>query len=164
MRRVSRRSWAACGAALTVALVVAGCARAPLPRHLGGLSRSRFWSGDAARHLMEELHGRQATQGSAAVAEYGRAGQLRVYRSRFADVATAHGTFMRMLGRLGSGETPFSPPRELRELPGRWFTVGPGGHHALWESGDSIYWLTGDPDLLERAVDELPAPSTGIWT
>jgi hypothetical protein len=113
---------------------------------------------------MEDLHGKDVAPATSNIAEYGRAGQLRVYCSRFANAATAHGTLMRMLGRLETGDTPFTPPRELREYPGHWFTVGPGGHHALWESAESVYWLTGDPDLLERAVEELPAPTSGNWT
>ncbi len=164
MRDVGRGPWAVGRTALLAVVVLAACARTPLPKRLGGLVRTRVWSGESAARLMEELHGRSVAPASSAVAEYGRAGQLRVYRSRFADPAAAHGTLVRMLGRLETGDTPFSPPRELREYPGHWFTVGPGGHHALWESDESVYWLTGDPDMLQRAVEELPAASSGHWT
>ncbi len=164
MRDVRRGPWALCRVAMLVIVAVTACARAPLPRRLGGLTRTRVWSGERAARLMEELHGREVAPASSAVAEYGRTGQLRLYRSRFADVATAHGTFMLMLGRLETGDSPFSPPREISEYPGHWFTVGPGGHNALWESDESVYWLAGDPELVQRAVEELPAPSAGRWT
>jgi len=164
MRPVARGPWPVARAALAAAVILAGCARAPLPRRLGGLTRTRVWSGESAAKLMEELHGRSVAAASSTVAEYGRAGQLRLYRSRFGDAATAHGTLLRMLSRLETGETPFSPPRELRDYPGHWLTVGPGGHHALWESDESVYWLAGEPGRVQQAVEELPAPSSGHWT
>jgi len=152
------------GALLIGALLAVGCARTPVPARLGGLTRSKLLQGERAARLVESLHGKDVAPVSSAVAEYGRSGQLTLYLSRFPDGAEAHRNLARMLGRLDSGETPFTPPRELRELPGHWFTVGPGGHHALWASGDAVYWVTGDPERLRRAVNELPSPPTGIWT
>jgi hypothetical protein len=150
--------------ALPIAMLVAACGRAPLPARLGGLARTKVWQGERAARLVEELHGKAVAPVSSAVAEYGRAGELRLYLSSFPDGAEANRTLAAMLVRLESGETPFMPPRELRDQPGRWFTVGPGGHHALWAAGSSVYWLTGDPLHLQRAAAELPSPPTGAWT
>ena len=155
--------WSVIRKALPLAVLLAACARAPVPARLGGLARSRVWQGERAARLVEELHGRAVAPASSTVAEYGRGGELRLYLSSFPDGAEANRILAAMLTRLESGDTPFTPPRELREQPGRWFTVGPGGHHALWAVGSSVYWLTGDPLRLQQATAELPAPPTGAW-
>ena len=163
MRNRRRGPWAAGRGALLIAALLAACARAPLPGRLCGMARSKLWRGEHASMLVADLHGKNVAPTSSTVAEYGRAGQLRVYLSRFADAAKAQRSLDLMLARLGSGETPFSEPRELREHPGHWFTVGPGGHHAVWVSGESLYWVTAGPGQIEQALSELPAPSTGRW-
>jgi hypothetical protein len=164
MRTVARSPWPVARAGLIAAAVLMACARAPLPVHLCGMARSRLWQGEKAAALVANLHSKGVAPASSTVAEYGSAGQLRVYLSRFADGAKARRSLDLMLARLQSGETPFLPPRELREHPGHWFTVGPGGHHALWVAGESLYWVTSDPSRIEEALAELPAASTGIWT
>ena len=164
MRGVISGRWSLVSRALPLALLVVGCARAPVPARLAGLARGSVLQGDRAARLVGELHGSDVAPVSSTVAEYGRGPLLRLYLSSFSDGAAANRSFAAMLARLGSGKTPFSPPRELREAPGHWFTVGPGGHHALWTAGSSVYWLTGDPIRLQRAVVELPSPSAGVWT
>ena len=163
MKPVARYPLAVARTMLVAAVLLAGCARAPVPARLGGLTRSKVWQGERAARLVGELHGGDVAPTSSTVASYGRRGELRLYLSIFPDGARANRTFAAMLARLESGETPFSRPRELRETPGRWFTVGPGGHHALWAAGSSVYWLTGDPNRLQQAVSELPAPPSGAW-
>jgi len=163
MRGVVGGRWSVLTRSLPLALLLAACARTPLPARLGGLARGKVWQGERAARLVEELHGKAVAPESSAVAEYGRGRELRLYLSRFPDGARANRTLAAMLARLRSGETPFTPPRELRELPGRYFMLGPGGHHAVWAVGDSVYWLTGDPTRLRQAVGELPAPPTGAW-
>ena len=163
MKGVVSGRWSVIRKALPIAVLLAGCARAPVPVRLGGLTRGKVVQGERAARLVEELHGRDVAPLTSTVAEYGRGAELRLYLSRFPDGAAANRVLAAMLARLESGETPFMPPRELRDQPGRWFTVGPGGHHALWAAGDSVYWLTGDPLHLQRAVAELPAPPTGAW-
>jgi hypothetical protein len=164
MRGVISGRWSVVGRALPIAVLVVGCARAPVPARLAGLARGSVLQGERAARLVGELHGRDVAPVSSAVAEYGRGPQLTLYVSAFADGAEANRTLAAMLARLESGATPFSPPRELRETPGHWFTVGPGGHHALWAADHSVYWLTGDPLRLRQAVSELPSPPTGTWT
>ena len=163
MRGVDRGPWAVGRAMVALAVALAACARGPLPARLGGLARSRVWQGERAARLVEELQGRAVAPARSTVAEYGRAGELRLYLSRFPDGAEANRILAAMLARLESGDTPFTPPRELREQPGRWLTVAPGGHHALWAAGATVYWLTGDPLRLQQAASELPAPPTGAW-
>jgi hypothetical protein len=69
-----------------------------------------------------------------------------------------------MLAGLHSGRSRFRKPQRDDLRPDRWFTVGPGGHHVLWVSGSTVYWLAGYPGLLDRAMAQLPAPSHGEWT
>jgi hypothetical protein len=165
MRREHRGPWAVGRvAALAAAVLAAACARSPVPARLGGLSRGKVVQGERAARLVAELHGRDVAPVTSTVAEYGRGAQLTLYVSAFADGAEANRILAAMLARLASGATPFSPPRELRETPGHWFTVGPGGHHALWAADHSVYWVTGDPQRLRQAVGELPSPPTGAWT
>ena len=149
-------------AALTLALL--GCGAAPLPSHLGGLRRARVWTGQRATNMVTRLHGRQVAAGSSTVAEYGRRGELRVWLTRYPDAAKASTDLKAMLARLRSGATPFTRPLEQSDQPGRWFTVGPGGHHALWVAGSALYWVEGEPGRVQRAVGELPRPSAGLWT
>lgn len=163
MSSVGRGPWTVGRAALAAAVLAAGCARSPAPARLGGLARGKVLQGERAARLVAGLHGSDVAPLTSTVAEYGRGAQLTLYVSAFADGAEANRTLAAMLARLESGETPFSPPRELREAPGRWFTVGPGGHHALWAAGSSVFWLAGDPLRLQQAVTELPAPPTGAW-
>lgn len=148
-------------AALTLALL--GCGMAPLPSHLGGLRRARVWTGQRAANMVARLHGRQVTAGNSTVAEYGRRGELRVWLTRYPDAAKASTGLKAMLARLRGGGTPFARPLEPPDQPGRWFTVGPGGHHALWVAGSALYWVEGNPARVERALSELPLPSSGLW-
>jgi hypothetical protein len=164
MNSVVSGRWSVVSRALPIALLVVGCARMPVPARLAGLARGSVLQGERAARLVGDLHGSDVAPVSSTVANYGRGPQLRLYLSSFSDGAEAKRVFAAMLARIGSGDTPFTPPRELREAPGHWFTVGPGGHHALWTAGSSVYWLTGDPARLQRAVAELPSPSTGVWT
>jgi hypothetical protein len=163
MNDVGRGPWAVGRTAVLLAAVAVACARSPLPGRLCGMARGRVWNGRQAASLVAEMHGKGVAPATSAVAEYGRAGQLRVYLSRFPDAAKARRSLDVMLARLTTGSSPFSPPRELREYPGHWFTVGPGGHHAVWVSGESLYWVTADPSQIVQALTELPAASSGTW-
>jgi hypothetical protein len=147
-----------------VSALLASCGRAPLPPRLAGLTRTRVWSGASAARLVAELHGKQVAPPASTVAEYGTRGELRVYLAHFANGASARQALRGMLAGLASGATAFSPPREESGAPGRWSTVGPGGHHLLWMCDSTLYWVAGDPDHVLRAAGELPAPSTGRWT
>jgi hypothetical protein len=158
---VAPRSALAAGAA---ALFILACGQAPLPAHLGGLPRGRVWTGKNAARLVDRMHGRPVAPLDSTVAQYGRSGQLRVWLSRYADPAAANRALAAMVDRLSSGETPFLPPHEQAGDPGRWYTIGPGGHHVLWVSGKTLYWLEGDPAVLFRALVELPEPRRGRWT
>lgn len=151
-------------AALTLAVTLLGCGVAPLPTRLGGLRRVRVWTGQRAARMVTQLHGRQVTAADSTIAQYGRTGELRVWLTRYPDGIKAAAGLKAMLAGLRSGRTPFARPQELPDQPGRWFTVGPGGHHALWVSGSVLYWVEGQPERVQRAVEELPAPSTGLWT
>jgi hypothetical protein len=164
MRSVVSGQWSVVRAALAMALLLVGCARSPAPARLGGLARGKVVQGERAARLVAQMHASDVAPVTSTVAEYGRGAQLTLYVSAFADGAEANRTLAAMLARLESGATPFSPPRELRETPGHWFTLGPGGHHALWAADHSVYWLTGDPLRLRQAVGELPSPPTGTWT
>jgi len=146
-----------------LAVTVAACGQAPLPPRLGGLRRSRVWTGERAARMISELHGKRVAPVNSTIAEYGKDGRLRVWLSRYPDPSHAQRAFAAMLARLGSGDAAFTKPRQEPDDPGRWFTVGPGGHHVLWASGASIYWVQADPGLLERALLELPGPSRSLW-
>ena len=148
-----------------VLLAMAGaCAKPAVPVRLGGLVRSKVLTGERAAKAIGTLHGLDVAPERSFVVDYGRRGELRLYVSHFAGAAGAQRALSAMLAGLQGGATPFRPPRRDRRWPDRWFTVGPGGHHAVWVSGASVYWLTGAPARLERAMDELPAPAHGEWT
>ena len=151
-------------AALLCALAFTACARPVLPARLAGLRRTHLWAGASAAKMVAQLHGRSVAPESSTVADYGRSGQLRVWLSRFSDGVQAERVLARMVDGMSAGRTPFQQPREQTEAPGRWITVGPGGHNALWASGSLLFWLQGEPDAVMRAADELPAPSRGQLT
>ena len=157
-----RRSLAAALAvALAGAVVLGACGRLAVPVRLAGLHRSRVWTGERAARMAAELHGAAVAPRDTTVAEYGRPGQLRMWVSRYPDEVHAMEAFARMFEGLRSGRTPFAVPRQLQQLPGRWFTVGPDGHNLLWTSGAAVYWLQGEPDAILRAAEELPPPTRG---
>jgi len=114
--------------------------------------------------MMAQLHGKEVAPRDSTVADYGRAGQLRVWLSRYPDGIEAERVLARMVDGMGTGRTPFAMPRVQSTAPGRWITVGPGGHSVLWASGRLLFWLQGEPDVVMRAADELPAPSRGQLT
>ncbi len=114
--------------------------------------------------MVAQLHGRSVAPESSTVADYGRSGQLRVWLSRFSDGVQAERVLARMVDGMSAGRTPFDKPREQTEAPGRWITVGAGGHNALWASGSLLFWLQGEPGAVMRAAEELPAPSRGQLT
>ncbi len=143
------------------ALVAAlGCRATPpalTPPQLAGLPRTGLDEGDAARRAIAHLHGREVAPLESAVAGYAD-GRLILFASRFADAGLANRAFGAMLERLASGTSPFSPPLELPDRPGTWLTRGPGGHHALWAAGTRVFWLQGDPALLDAGLRELAEP------
>ena len=151
-------------AALLCAAALAACARPAMPPRLAGLPRTQLWSGVRAARMVAQLHGRSVAPEASTVADYGRPGQLRVWLSRFPDGVEAQRVLARMVDGMTSDRTPFEEPRELDGAPGRWVTVGPGGHSLLWASGDRLYWLQGEPEAVMGAADELPPPSRGRLT
>jgi hypothetical protein len=151
-------------ALLVVVTLAASCARPPLPSRLAGLPRTRLYTGLRAVRMLNELHTRPLAPHSAAVAVYGRGGELRVWLARFADGTEAQQVLHSMVGELQSDSSPFSPPRQQREHPNRFYTVGPGGHNVFWVAGDGVYWLEARPDLIDGALAGLPAPPAGSWT
>jgi hypothetical protein len=158
-----RKASAAAVAAVVLAWAAA-CAKPAVPARLGGLVRSKVLTGERAAKAIGALHGRDVAPRTSVVAEYGRSGALHLYVSEFAGPAATQRALTAMLAGLGGGRTPFRAPRRDDLRPDRWFTVGPGGHHVLWVSGSSVYWLAGHPGLLDRAMAQLPAPSHGEWT
>ncbi len=150
--------------ALVLLVTLAACARPPLPIRLAGLHRNRVWTGTRAATMIGEIHGKQVVPTSSMVADYGTNGELRVYLSLYADETQAFRVLERMLKGIGSGNTPFAPPRQEPGGTGRWLTFGPGGHHLLWVSRGRVYWLQGLPDAVQGAAAELPKPSSGSWT
>lgn len=157
-----RRSSAA--AALAVVAVVVACARPALPPRLAGLHRTRVWTGARAARMVADLHGRDVAPHESVVADYGPSGQLRVWLARYPDGVEAAEVLTRMVEGMRGGRTPFSEPHQLPNAPGRWVTVGPGGHSVIWASGPLLYWLQGEPETVLRAADELPPPSRGQLT
>ncbi len=151
-------------AALALLALLAACSRLPVPPRLGGLARQRVWTGARAGQLLDELHGTHVAAAACAIAEYGPDGELKLWLSRFSEPAQAQRVLDVMLARMERGTTPFAAPRQEADDPGRWFTFGPGGHHVLWVSGATLYWLQGEPARLSRGLAELPRPSTGSWT
>jgi hypothetical protein len=151
-------------AALAVLAIAAACAKPAVPVRLGGLVRSKVLTGERAVRAIGTLHGSAVAPQRSFVADYGRRSELKLYVSHFPGPAGAQRAMSAMLAGLRGGRTPFRPPRRDDRWPDRWFTVGPGGHHVVWLSGSSVYWLAGAPDRLERAMEELPAPSRGEWT
>jgi hypothetical protein len=145
-------------------LALAACAQPPLPSRLAGLPRTRLYTGQRAVRMLGEVHARRLAPKSAAVGVYGRRGELRVWLARFADGGEAQQVLRAMLERLDSGGTPFSPPRQQREWPNRFFSVGPGAHNVFWVADDAVYWLEGPPGIIDPALDGLPAPPSGTWT
>jgi hypothetical protein len=164
--RSSRRAAARRMLALAVlaGLALASCGEAPLPPRLAGLRRGRVISGLRAVRMIAQLHGDRVVPPAAMIADYGSRGQLRVWLARYRDAGEAERVLSLMVARLGSQGSPFSRPFEAPGLPRRWFTTGLGGHHLFWAAGASIYWVAGEPDLLEAAASELPQPARGNWT
>ncbi|MEW6336542.1 MAG: hypothetical protein ACOY3Y_12770 [Acidobacteriota bacterium] len=150
--------------AVAAALAAVGCAQAPLPSRLAGMRRTKVVSGPRAVQMIVRMHDSKTAPPMAAVAEYGRGGRLRVWMARYDDAGAAERILLRMVGRLSSTGAPFSPPRQSLEWPRRWFSVGPNGHHVFWAAGADVYWIEGDPAFVPRALEGLPAPSTGSWT
>ena len=114
--------------------------------------------------MVAQLHGKDVAPADSTVADYGGAGQLRVWLSRYPDGVEAEKVLARMVSGMSSGRTPFAAPRAQGGAPGRWITVGPGGHSVLWASGRLVFWLQGEPEAVLRAADELPSPSRGTLT
>ncbi len=153
-----RRSLAALFAA---GVLLAACGRTAVPVRLAGLHRVRVWTGAGAARLVAELHGAEVAPRDSTVADYGAPGQLRIWISRYPDEVHAMEVLARMVEGMRTGRSPFSTPQQLPGSPGRWLTVGPGGHNVLWTSGAAVYWLQGEPDAVLRAADELPRPTRG---
>jgi hypothetical protein len=147
--------------ALAAALLLAACGRVPVPVHLAGLHRVRVWTGAGAARMVAGLHGAAVAPRDSTVADYGAPGQLRIWISRYPDEVHAMEVLARMVEGMRTGRSPFATPQQLQGPPGRWLTVGPGGHNVLWTSGPTVYWLQGEPDAVLRAADELPPPTRG---
>lgn len=151
------------GALAGLALVTA-CARVMVPPHLAGLVRQGVVVGERAAKMIAAMHGKSVAPRDSAVAEYGARGELRLYLSRYRDHDEAREVLARMVNRMASGATPFSPPSSPSTMQGRYLTFGPGGHNVLWVAGSTLYWLQGGAGDIERALPELPAPAAGMWT
>lgn len=143
------------------ASALTSCGRPLLPPRLAALPRTEWARGAKAAQGLAALHGRQVAPATSAFAEYGR-GRLRLWLSIYPDDAQARRAVEAMLSGIAGGRTPFSPPRQERAWGSRWFVFGPGGHNLIWANSHTVYWLQGEPDLLSRAIEELPAPPAGL--
>jgi hypothetical protein len=140
------------------------CSRVPTPPHLAGLHRTAVVTGARAERLATWMHPATVAPLSTTIADYGRRGELRLYLSTFPNQESAFRAFDAMIQGIRAGDTAFRVLREDPALPGRWVTYGPGGHHMIWVSRRQLFWLQGDPETVERAAAELPAPLIGSWT
>jgi hypothetical protein len=151
------------GVALLLAAVVAACGQPPLPPRLAGLSRARVWTGPRATRLAERTYEVGLRPKDSVVAEYGRPGDLRVWLARFRDSVQAHQALESVLERMRDSHSSWEIPRDYHGDPGRWYTVGPGGHHALWVSRRTVLWVTGEPARVTSSLARLPHPDRGTW-
>ena len=164
--KTARYGWrrlARAGALTSLALVM-GCTRVLVPPHLGGLVRQGVVVGEHAAKMIAAMHGKSVAPRDSAIAEYGTRGELRLYLSRYRDHDEAREVLARMVNRMASGATRFSPPSSPGAMQGRYLTFGPGGHNVLWVAGSTLYWLQGGAGDIEHALPELPAPAAGMWT
>lgn len=141
---------------------VLACGHAPLPPRLGGLPRTRMWTGARADSLTQHLPMQEVRPRESMVAEYGAPGQLRVLLARYRDSVQAYRALSVILEHLSRAESPFSPPRERRDSPGHWYTVAPDGRHEVgWVSDGTLFWVMGEPRAVERAMSRLPEATRG---
>jgi hypothetical protein len=151
--------------AMLLATAVLACGRAPLPPRLGGLPRTRMWTGARADNLTRHLPMKEFQPRESTVAEYGAPGQLRVLLARYRDGVEAHRALALILEHLSRSESRFSPPRERRDSPGHWYTVAPDGRHEVgWVSDGTLFWVMGEPRAVERAMTRLPRATHGELT
>lgn len=142
--------------AALAALAIACRSSAAPPATLAGEPRGRVVTGAEAARIVGHMHGKDVAPQDTVVSEYGAGPALTLFVSRYARADAARAALDAMVTGMRTGRSPFAPPVASPDERGVWLTTGPGGAHALWVGGKTVYWLLGaDAERVRRALREL---------
>ncbi|MEW6510675.1 MAG: hypothetical protein AB1428_06905 [Bacteroidota bacterium] len=137
-----------------------GCSSKPplVPEQIAGLHRVSLTSGEAARQIVDRMHGKDVTPSENYIAQYegegGRKGTL--YCSVYADEAKAERVRKLMRDLIGKGESPFRASQAfLVEGTEVSRCEGLGEYHCFFATGRLLYWTAAPQGDAARMAQEI---------
>lgn len=163
MQRVTKQAAVVGGVILLVIVValllVPHYTRRPLvlPKELGILQLQQLISGDQARRIINQMHGKGVTPRNNIIGLYASdLGEATLYLSEYEEEVEASETEERMIRGIQTGYTPFSDFQQQRiEGINVSFCTGDGQAHYFFSYNTSLYWLAVDFPIAEETVRAL---------
>jgi hypothetical protein len=128
---------------------------APLPDSLAGFKLQASSYGDQALDEVSRLHGKSFPLISGSVGWYGFRNEVTLWTAGAVTGIVAAKMIDDMETKIGQGNSPFIPTRELvldrrsiNELSGM------GQRHFFFQAGSLVIWLAADPELADQALAE----------
>jgi hypothetical protein len=127
----------------------------PIPDALAALPLSNRMTGNQASFDFLQMHGKQFPLTSGAVGIYGD-GQATLWVAGAPLKSMARDMVIAMRDKIAEGRSPFTPTGES-SADGRtvYSLEGMGQKHYYFQSGNLVIWLAIEPDLADRALQQL---------
>lgn len=128
-----------------------------LPAEMGDLRLQQYISGDQARRIINQMHGKGVTPRDNAIGVYAdEIGTATLYLSVYGEEEEAIQTMGKMIKGIKTGFTPFSDYEE-HTVDGQRvsFCTGDGQAHYFFALGTSLYWLAVDFPIAEETLRAL---------
>ena len=126
-----------------------------LPGSIAGVSMTGKTSGQAAVSEIEDLHGKEFPIAYGSIGMYGGR-QAMLWVAGADSPSAAAGMVLTMRDKITGERSPFTPVSEL-EQGGRvvYALDGMGQKHYYFQSKNLVIWLSADPSLADRAIEEI---------
>ncbi|GEM_PF-2548423 len=130
-----------------------------LPASLGGLTLSEKFSGRAAQHMVNHLHGRAVAAPENSIGFYrGETGDATLYVSLYSTHQDARKTGENLAERIRKGNPIFSDYQELQVAHQPVVECrGLDQRHYFFAFESRLYWLAVDENLAQQTVEHLIA-------
>ncbi|MCJ7832692.1 MAG: hypothetical protein MUP92_04510 [Actinobacteria bacterium] len=129
-----------------------------LPDRIAGLDKVSELTGDAALQQVATMHPSEFPLTGAIVGNYqGKGGKATMWVAVNPSDAMAPAMAEQMATAIGGGETPFTEPIQVQ--PGVYESEGLGQMHYFFAAGNGVWWLSVDPPLAEKALQQALAAS-----
>lgn len=125
-----------------------------LPSRLAGLPLSDELTGAQAVQQVASMHPSEIPVATAVVGSYKGDGHEATVWAAFTSAPEMAGAMSDQMSQaIATGNTPFGKPQQMAD--GVWKLEGMGQVHYFFHAGTGVWWVSADPSLAERSLDQV---------